>query len=268
MAGTNKKRRDVSLSNLIAAAALLGAASVTMAQTCGGKLPTPEAKAVVGGEKFKLITQQCPGLSEPITIQHASQLDLYEKGSVTINMSDPVEEPAPRFIPPVPAPQPSINVPERDVSRVLKIAPAVTAAAQAYDLDPLLLHAIAHVESRHGATAVSPAGARGVMQMMPATARRFGVADERTLFDADTNLRASAAYLRTLFLRYGENVHLVLAAYNAGEGAVDRNGRNVPPYPETQAYVRDVLAIYRRLQATFSVSPTGTLVSRNEQGAR
>jgi soluble lytic murein transglycosylase-like protein len=152
---------------------------------------------------------------------------------------------------------------------VLKIVPAITAAAQAYDLDPLLLHAIAHVESRHGATAVSPAGARGVMQMMPATARRFGVHDERALFDAGTNLRASAAYLRSLFVRYGDNVHVVLAAYNAGEGAVDRNGRNIPPFPETQAYVRDVLAVYSRLQKAFTVGPNGTLIARNEtQGAR
>jgi soluble lytic murein transglycosylase-like protein len=139
------------------------------------------------------------------------------------------------------------------------------AAAQAYNLDPLLLHAIAHVESRHNANAVSPAGARGAMQVMPATGRRFGVEDERTLFDADTNIRASAAYIRTLRTRYGDDLRLVLAAYNAGEGAVEKNGRNVPPYPETQAYVRDVLAIYRRLTATFAVSPAGTLVSRNEQ---
>jgi soluble lytic murein transglycosylase-like protein len=270
MSGTKTTRRDVFLPNLIAAAALLGASSVALAQTCGGKLPTPQANTAPGGEKFRLILQQCPALAEPATVQQASQLDLYEKGSVTINMSEPVEEkPAPRFVPPPATPQPAIDLNNnRDVSRVLKIVPAITAAAQAYDLDPLLLHAIAHIESRHGATAVSPAGARGVMQMMPATARRFGVNDGQQLFDATTNLRASAAYLRTLFMRYGENVHLVLAAYNAGEGAVDRNGRNIPPYPETQAYVRDVLAVYRRLQATFSVSANGTLVSRNEQGAK
>lgn len=269
MAGTNNNRRDLFL-QLIAAAALLGATSVALAQACGGKLPTPQADAAPGGEKFKLILQQCPSLAEPATVQQASQLDLYEKGSITINMSEPVEEkrPAPRQLAPQPAPQPSINLNDRNVTRVLQIVPAITAAAQAYELDPLLLHAIAHVESRHGANAVSPAGARGVMQMMPATARRFGVHDEKALFDASTNLRASAAYLRTLFVRYGENVHLVLAAYNAGEGAVDRNGRNIPPYPETQAYVRDVLAAYRRLQAAFSVGPNGTLVARNEQGAK
>ena len=66
-----------------------------------------------------------------------------------------------------------------------------------------------------------------------------------------TNLRASAAYLRTLRTRYGDDLRLVLAAYNAGEGAVDKYGGAVPPYPETQAYVRDVLAVYRRLTLDF-----------------
>jgi hypothetical protein len=265
MAGTKQTRRVLSVSSLIVASALVACASVASAQTCGGKLPAPE-KPVVGGDKFKLIVQQCPGLAEPVTVQRASQLDLYEHGSVTINMSEPVYDTTPAPAPaPKPAPQPSGPVAERDVARVLKLAPAMIAAAQAYNLDPLLLHAIAHVESRHNANAVSPAGARGAMQVMPATGRRFGVEDERTLFDADTNIRASAAYIRTLRTRYGDDLRLVLAAYNAGEGAVEKNGRNVPPYPETQAYVRDVLAIYRRLTATFAVSPAGTLVSRNEQ---
>lgn len=249
--------------SILIAAALAGFAPIALAQTCGGKLPTPEANPKAGGEKFKLIQQQCPGLSEPVVVQQASQLDLYEKGSVTVNMSEPVEEkPAPRLAPRPQAPATTVDLNDKNVARVLKIVPAITAAAQAYDLDPLLLHAIAHVESRHGANAVSPVGARGVMQMMPATAKRFGVHDERALFDADVNLRASAAYIRTLFMRYGDNVHLVLAAYNAGEGAVDRNGRNIPPYAETQAYVRDVLAAYSKLQKAFTVGPNGALVAR------
>jgi hypothetical protein len=264
MAGTKKTRRHLSFSSLIVASALLATASVTAAQTCGGRLPTPDGNPVVGGEKFKLISGQCPGLGEPVKVHRASQLDLYERGSITIKMSEPVYEETPRPAPvPNPAPPPSADVADRDVARVLKLAPAVTAAAQTYDIDPLLLHAIAHVESRHSANAVSPAGARGVMQVMPATGRRFGVNDEKALFDADTNLRASAAYLRTLRTRYGDDLRLMLAAYNAGEGAVEKNGRNIPPYPETQAYVRDVLAIYQRLTAAFAVSPAGTLVSRN-----
>jgi len=263
MAGNKKTRREFSFSTLIVAAGFLTAVPFAYAQTCGGSLPTPVSKEQVGGEKFRLIAQGCPGLAEPIRIQRAPQLDLYERGSVTINMSEPAsEETAP--VQPPQLVEPPGNVSERDVARVLKLTPAITAAALAYNVDPLLLHAIAHVESRHNTGAVSPAGARGVMQVMPATGRRFGVADEKSLFDADANLRASASYLRTLRDRYGDDLRLVLAAYNAGEGAVDRNA-GIPPYPETQAYVRDVLAIYRRLTAAFAVTPNGTLVARNEQ---
>jgi soluble lytic murein transglycosylase-like protein len=145
----------------------------------------------------------------------------------------------------------------------MSLAPALLEAARESQLDPLLLHAIAHIESRHNPRAVSKAGARGVMQVMPATGKRFGVHDpEQGLFDASTNLRASAAYLRTLRTRYGDDLRLMLAAYNAGEGAVAKAGGTVPPYPETQAYVRDVLAVYRRLASTFSVSDSGQLVAR------
>lgn len=103
------------------------------------------------------------------------------------------------------------------------------------------------------------------MQVMPATGKRFGVSNpEQGLFDAATNLRASAAYLRTLRGRFGDDLRLVLAAYNAGEGAVDKYGGAVPPYPETQAYVRDVLAVYRRLTSAFAVSESGQLIARGD----
>ncbi|MDT9000939.1 lytic transglycosylase domain-containing protein [Paucibacter sp. APW11] len=125
--------------------------------------------------------------------------------------------------------------------------PLVQATAQRHDIDPLLLHALAHVESRHRSEAVSPAGARGLMQLMPATARGVGVADGG-LHEPAQNLEASARYLKLLQQRFGNELSLVLAAYNAGEGAVERHGRRVPPYAETQAYVRDVLALYRQLR--------------------
>jgi soluble lytic murein transglycosylase-like protein len=239
---------------------LLAAVADAHAQTCAGPLPKPGVSPAPGSAKFALIAQQCPGAAVPESIQQAAQLDLYERGSVSIAMSEPLYEPAPPA-----APQMVPARPDPDVERIRALAPAVTAAAQANGVDPLLLHAIAHVESRHRTTAVSPAGARGVMQVMPATARRFGVADERALFDADTNLNASAAYLRTLRSRYGDDLRLVLAAYNAGEGAVERYGRNVPPYPETLAYVRDVLSIYRRLAESFALTPAGTLVARGDE---
>ena len=137
--------------------------------------------------------------------------------------------------------------------RVLALAPRVLAVARSYDIDPLLLHAIAHVESRHNPQAHSNAGALGVLQVMPATARRFGVEDAAdALFDPAVNLEVGAAYLKSLQARFGNDLELVLAAYNAGEGAVERHGRSVPPYAETRAYVRQVLAEYAALRAAFA----------------
>lgn len=275
MAGTLQQRRvsfpafalaqTVTSVFLVAVALMASPAARAQAQICGGKLPEPDALSTVGSDKFRLTLRQCPGLAEPPKPHRASQLDLYDRGSVSITMSDddPALAPAPRtpsiqpLLPaPLPQPNPQLTSPgtKRDIQRIAAVAPAVTAAAQAHGVDPLLLHAVAHVESRHNAAAVSPAGARGLMQVMPATGKRFGVSDEGRLFDAHTNLHASAAYLRNLSARYDNNLPLVLAAYNAGEGAVDKYGRNVPPYAETQAYVRDVLAIYRRLTASVGAS--------------
>jgi soluble lytic murein transglycosylase-like protein len=135
------------------------------------------------------------------------------------------------------------------LTRALQLAPAVERAAAEHAIDPLLLHAIARVESRHDPRAVSHAGARGLMQVMPATGARFGVAEPQALHHAPTNLDVSARYLRVLDRRFEGRLPLVLAAYNAGEGAVERHGRRIPPYAETQSYVRQVLTEYARLQA-------------------
>lgn len=137
--------------------------------------------------------------------------------------------------------------------RVLALAPSVFAVARSYDIDPLLLHAIAHVESRHNPQARSAAGALGILQVMPATARRFGVEDASgALYDPAVNLEVGAAYLKSLQARFGNDLELVLAAYNAGENAVERHGRSVPPYAETREYVRQVLAEYGTLRAAFA----------------
>ncbi|MGR4862161.1 lytic transglycosylase domain-containing protein [Caulobacter sp. LARHSG274] len=127
-------------------------------------------------------------------------------------------------------------------------AAQTAAAARDYDIDPDLLRAVMHVESRGDAAAVSPKGARGLMQIMPATARRFGVREPLVeLNDPRTNIRTGAAYLKTLQGRFGNDLELVLAAYNAGEGAVIKYGLKTPPYRETQNYVTSVLGRYRTL---------------------
>jgi len=250
--------------------ALLAAALASAplrAQPCAGTLGEKTSDAL---ERFSMISAQCaPLASVPMTVHRAAQLDLYERPVVAVTTA-PTPIPA-ASAPAISAPVPPLIAPplnpaappSRDQLRVMSLAPALMDAARDNQIDPLLLHAIAHVESRHNPRAVSKAGARGVMQVMPATGKRFGVNNpEQGLFDASTNLRASAAYLHTLRMRYGDDLRLMLAAYNAGEGAVDKAGGTVPPYPETQAYVRDVLAVYRRLTSTFSVSDTGALVAR------
>jgi soluble lytic murein transglycosylase-like protein len=97
------------------------------------------------------------------------------------------------------------------------------------------------VESAYDARAVSKRGAAGLMQLMPPTAARFGVTDP---FDPVQNIRGGTQYLQELLRRFGNDVELALAAYNAGEAAVERYGRKVPPYPETIAYVPRVLRAY------------------------
>lgn len=128
------------------------------------------------------------------------------------------------------------------------LAPLIDSAARSHNIDPLLLHAIARVESRHNTRAISHAGAHGLMQVIVPTAARFGVGSAQALHDPQTNLHVSARYLKTLQARFGNQLPLVLAAYNAGEGAVERHGRRIPPYRETQGYVRQVLAEYALLR--------------------
>lgn len=119
-------------------------------------------------------------------------------------------------------------------------SPAIDRHARAQGLDPDLVHAVIRAESAYRPEAVSPKGAIGLMQVMPGTGKRFGVSD---LEQPEANLRAGTAYLRHLMDRFN-NVPLALAAYNAGEGAVMRHGNQIPPFPETQGYVRSILRDY------------------------
>ena len=113
--------------------------------------------------------------------------------------------------------------------------------AKKQGLDPALVEAVVRTESDYQADALSAKGAIGLMQVMPATGERFGVTN---LENSDQNLRAGTRFLRHLINRY-DNLPLALAAYNAGEGAVEKYGNVIPPYPETQAYVSTVLRHYQ-----------------------
>jgi soluble lytic murein transglycosylase-like protein len=127
--------------------------------------------------------------------------------------------------------------------RAAAYAGLIDAAAKQADLPPALLRAVIAVESAFDPQAVSRKGAQGLMQLRPATARRYHV---RQPLDPAENLRGGAQYLRDLLKRYGNDMELALAAYNAGEDAVDRHGRTIPPFAETRAYVPAVLKLYRK----------------------
>jgi soluble lytic murein transglycosylase-like protein len=118
-------------------------------------------------------------------------------------------------------------------------------AAISASVEPNLLRAVIVVESGFNSRAVSKRGAMGLMQLMPATATRFGVSNP---YDPRENVRAGARYLKFLIDRFGQNIRLALAAYNAGEEAVARNGGQIPPFTETMAYVPRVLKIYSMLR--------------------
>ncbi len=126
-----------------------------------------------------------------------------------------------------------------DISRLV---PIINDAARAHGLDPKLVHAVIRAESGYNANAVSPKGAVGLMQLIPATAQRYGVQDS---YDPGQNIAGGVRYLRDLLKMFNGNMELAIAGYNAGENAVVRHGNRIPPYPETMAYVPKVLSFYR-----------------------
>jgi soluble lytic murein transglycosylase-like protein len=119
----------------------------------------------------------------------------------------------------------------------------IVAAARVFRLEPALLHAVISAESGYNHLARSPKGARGLMQLMPDTAKRYGVDNP---LDPEQNIYGGAAYLRDLLTLFGNDLQLALAAYNAGEGRVMEYGNRIPPYAETTQYVPKVLSYYKR----------------------
>lgn len=133
-------------------------------------------------------------------------------------------------------------------------------ASNVNKIDFELLQALIATESGFDANAVSPKGAVGLMQLMPPTAQRYGVQGdaktpiEKKLTDPKTNIKAGSRYLRDLLVMFPGNTELALAAYNAGEGAVKRYGNKIPPFPETQNYVKTVMQIYTYLKPPAAVA--------------
>lgn len=129
----------------------------------------------------------------------------------------------------------------------IRYTPLIEEIAHKVRLKPALLHAVIEAESAYDPRALSRTGAKGLMQLMPGTARRYGVYDS---WDPKSNLAGGATYLRDLLVMFEHDLRLALAAYNAGENAVKKFGNKIPPYPETQAYVTRVLTFYRENQAS------------------
>lgn len=123
---------------------------------------------------------------------------------------------------------------------------AIKLAAARYDVSEALIKAVIAVESNFNPSAVSPKGAMGLMQLMPGTASDYGVDDA---FDPVSNIMGGTHFLSDLMNRFKEDLELVLAAYNAGPGAVERFNYSIPPYPETQNYVDLVIKFYNKLRA-------------------
>lgn len=123
-----------------------------------------------------------------------------------------------------------------------KYAPLIAKAAAKYQIDEKLLHAVIQTESAYNDKAISSAGAVGLMQLMPATAKRYGVSNRK---NARQNIDGGTHYIKDLYKLFNADLDLVLASYNAGEGAVKKYKNTIPPYPETRNYVRKVLKLYK-----------------------
>jgi len=147
----------------------------------------------------------------------------------------------PGEIAPAPAEKgPSINW----LARSAQYDGVIRGAAKDATIQAALVRAVIVVESGFNPRATSKKGAIGLMQLLPATAKRYGV---KNIYDPEQNVRAGARYLSDLLARFDSNLELALAAYNAGEEAVERYGRHVPPFRETLAYVPSVMKVYQHL---------------------
>ena len=205
------------------------------------------------------------GVAHLATEKLDDRYELFSRGSLGVLPGAPVTQASP-----VPAPEPEAEplapLPPQlarffDTSPGCRHAqPLLREASRRHGIDYELLKALIVAESGFDASAISPKGAIGLMQVMPATAERWGVSGdarqplERKLADPQVNVRTGARYLRHLLDLFPGRLDLALAAYNAGEGAVQRAGNRIPNYPETQNYVKTVMQLYAMLKPPRPVS--------------
>jgi soluble lytic murein transglycosylase-like protein len=132
---------------------------------------------------------------------------------------------------------------------IRRYSPIIASASRQHGVDAALIHAVISAESGYNPAALSKAGARGLMQLMPETAKRYGV---NNIMDPVENVMGGVRYLRDLLAMFNGNLELAIAAYNAGENAVIKYGNKIPPYAETVQYVPKVLGFYRKFQSRVS----------------
>ncbi|HQR37767.1 MAG TPA: lytic transglycosylase domain-containing protein, partial [Blastocatellia bacterium] len=204
----------------------------------------------------------------PPTPHESTQLAVPSSGSgMLVDFNKPDEPPAADTATEKPADTLTVDrsMPTQCSTGDATVDAFVREAGARYGVDPCLVTAVMRAESGFRRYAVSPKGASGYMQLMPETARRFGVVD---LFDARQNIHAGTRYLRFLLDRFGGSVELALAGYNAGESAVDRYGRRIPPFLETQNYVRTIAGRYYSQNAGMSaIRPAATQAAAPDPAA-
>lgn len=220
---------------VLALAALLGVAAVP--------LPARAELVVLDDGRFYKVTEyEARGES--------ARLTLSEGGRVTLPLSRIAHVVDDEWVPPPPEPEPEVAAAlaarswRFDDSQPVPRVPygeQIYQAARRHGVDPEVVAAVVRAESAFDVGAVSVKGARGLMQLMPATARRFGVSEER-IYDPEANVEAGTRYLAWLLERFDGDLALALAAYNAGEGTVERYG-GVPPFRETRGYVQRVFSV-------------------------
>jgi len=203
------------------------------------------------------------GKSHFATSEVDSRYKLFYKGRTSLDLPPPPEPVPPDF-------EGAGAIIRNRVSghpNVERFAPLIEHHAKANGLEPALVKAVVAVESAYDPRAVSHKGAVGLMQVIPATGERYGLAADakrsvgEKLFDPATNLRIGTRYLADLLRRFDSDLSLALAGYNAGEQAVERYARRVPPYPETRAYV----ALVQQFRDWFAPPPPPPPAARPER---
>jgi hypothetical protein len=196
-----------------------------------------ELVTVRGGRVIKVTDVRYDGNDVVLTLRSGGEMRAPRDFVIAVN-PDEVPWPEPE---PDPAAEPTVSgVPAIEPAEADGLHGLINRMAAEYGVDERLAHALVQVESNYRSDAVSPKGAMGLMQLMPATARHYDVTDP---FDPAQNLAGGLRHLRGLLDRYGRGREsLALAAYNAGEGAVSRHN-GIPPYPETRSYVQRILAL-------------------------